>query len=207
MHAEPAHGEDDAKEEQQRVPFNPLDLLERVQHHVVVPKPRALALQEVGPDLQVAQAQHHAQRGRQMQEVPEGNGRGDGKREEDNHAFGTWLGANGFRCGLQALSWECQMHEGRHQPVDQRRHEQREEFKNVSLSFCQTIRVVMSPKGENAPPAFAATTMLMKPMATNFGESLPIARTTAPMTKAVVRLSRTPDRKNANVPVSQNRLR
>ena len=79
--------------------------------------------------------------------------------------------------------------------------------KNVTLSFCQTIRVVMSPKGENAPPAFAATTMLMKAMAMNFGDSLPIARTTAPMTKAVVKLSRMPERKNANVPVSQNRLR
>jgi len=79
--------------------------------------------------------------------------------------------------------------------------------RNVTLSFCQTIRVVMSPKGENAPPAFAATTMLMKPMATNFGESLPIARTTAPITRDVVRLSSTPERKNARVPVIQNRLR
>ena len=39
--------------------------------------------------------------------------------------------------------------------------------KNESLPLCHTIRVVMSPKGEKAPPALAATTMLMQASATN----------------------------------------
>ncbi len=35
------------------------------------------------------------------------------------------------------------------------------------MPFCQTISVVMSPKGLKAPPALAATTMLMQASATN----------------------------------------
>ena len=34
--------------------------------------------------------------------------------------------------------------------------------RNGITPFCQTIKVVMSPKGEKAPPAFAATTMLIQ---------------------------------------------
>ncbi len=56
----------------------------------------------------------------------------------------------------------------------------------------------MSPKGENAPPALAATTMLMQEMTMNLGDFAPMASTTAPMISAVVRLSRTLERKNAN---------
>ena len=39
--------------------------------------------------------------------------------------------------------------------------------------FCHTIKVVMSPNGLNAPPAFAATTMLMQASATKRGASRP----------------------------------
>jgi hypothetical protein len=76
--------------------------------------------------------------------------------------------------------------------------------KKVTLPFCHTISVVMSPKGVKAPPAFAATTTLMQARATNAGDFAPTARTTEPMTSAVVRLSSTPDRKKDSRPVSQN---
>ena len=36
---------------------------------------------------------------------------------------------------------------------------------NATIPFCHTISVVMSPNGLNAPPALAATTMLMHEMA------------------------------------------
>ena len=62
---------------------------------------------------------------------------------------------------------------------------------NGTSPFCQTISVVMSPNGLNAPPAFAATTMLMQATETNFGFFSPIAITTAPITSAVVKLSAT----------------
>ena len=42
---------------------------------------------------------------------------------------------------------------------------------NGTRPFCQTISVVMSPNGLKAPPALAATTMLMQATATNFGLS------------------------------------
>ena len=70
---------------------------------------------------------------------------------------------------------------------------------------CQTIRVVMSPKGLKAPPALAPTTMLMQARATNFGLSPPTAMTTAPITSAVVRLSATGEMAKARSPVIQNR--
>ena len=34
--------------------------------------------------------------------------------------------------------------------------------KNGITPFCQTIRVVISPNGENAPPALAATTIFIQ---------------------------------------------
>ncbi len=79
--------------------------------------------------------------------------------------------------------------------------------KNDSLPDCQTISVVMSPKGVNAPPAFAATTMLMQPSATKRALSRPIASSTAPMTSDVVRLSSRPDIRKDRMPVIQNSLR
>ena len=78
---------------------------------------------------------------------------------------------------------------------------------NGTLPACQTISVVMSPNGLNAPPAFAATTMLMQARATNFGSSRPTASTTAHITSAVVRLSISGDRQNASAPVVQNSAR
>ena len=35
--------------------------------------------------------------------------------------------------------------------------------KKSTIPACQTIKVVMSPNGLKAPPAFAATTMLIHP--------------------------------------------
>ena len=86
----------------------------------------------------------------------------------------------------------------------------RNKAKNVQNStrpFCQTISVVMSPKGLKAPPALAATTILIAPKLINWGLSLPTARSTAHNTNAVVKLSKTGDKKNAQNPVSQNKAR
>ena len=71
-------------------------------------------------------------------------------------------------------------------------------------TFCQTIKVVMSPNGLKAPPAFAAITIFMQPIATKAVFFLATAITTAAMTRAVVRLSATGEMKNANNPVIQN---
>ena len=49
--------------------------------------------------------------------------------------------------------------------------------------------------------------MLMQATVINLGLSAPTARTTAPMIRAVVRLSAKGEMKNANSPVSQNTLR
>ena len=74
---------------------------------------------------------------------------------------------------------------------------------NSTLPFCHTINVVMSPKGENAPPALAATTILMQASATNLRFEAAMAMTTAPMRRAVVRLSAIGERKKASSPVLQ----
>ena len=73
--------------------------------------------------------------------------------------------------------------------------------------FCHTISVVMSPKGENAPPALAATTMLISDTSTKRGLPTPTLSTTVPISSAVVRLSAIGEMQNANAPVIQNRLR
>src|SRR6185503_11222273 len=75
---------------------------------------------------------------------------------------------------------------------------------NSTTPYCQTISVVMSPKGLNVPPALAATTTLMQAAAMNRPLLAPIAMTTAPITSAVVKLSATGEMKNASMPVSQN---
>jgi len=67
---------------------------------------------------------------------------------------------------------------------------------NGTTPFCQTNKVVMSPKGLNEPPAFEATTTLMQDKVTKRGQSLPIARITEPMSKAVVRLLQPAEMKN-----------
>jgi Na+/H+ antiporter NhaD/arsenite permease-like protein len=67
--------------------------------------------------------------------------------------------------------------------------------------------VVMSPNGLKAPPALAATTILMQAMPTNLGLSAPTASTTAHISSAVVRLSATGEMKKARKPVIQNSFR
>ena len=69
--------------------------------------------------------------------------------------------------------------------------------------FCQTIKVVMSPKGENAPPALAAMTILMHANVTNLVFLPPTAMATADINKAVVRLSAIGEMKNDKIPVTQ----
>ena len=61
----------------------------------------------------------------------------------------------------------------------------------------------MSPKGLKAPPAFAATTILIHAIPTNFGLDEPTASTTAQRTRAVVKLSANGDKKKARIPVIQ----
>ena len=65
----------------------------------------------------------------------------------------------------------------------------------------------MSPNGLKAPPALAATTMLMQDRATNLGWPVPTAVTTAAMTRAVVRLSATGEITKARRPVIQKTVR
>ena len=78
---------------------------------------------------------------------------------------------------------------------------------NSIIPFCQTIKVVISPKGLNAPPALAATTILMQEREMKRGLSEPTAITTAHIIKAVVRLSAIGEIKKANIPVIQNNMR
>ncbi len=76
-----------------------------------------------------------------------------------------------------------------------------------TIPFCHTIRVVMSPKGLKAPPALAATTILIQAKLINLGLSLPMAMTTAHMRRAVVRLSATGEIQKARRPVIQKIFR
>ncbi|SFV87582.1 hypothetical protein MNB_SUP05-SYMBIONT-5-1196 [hydrothermal vent metagenome] len=76
--------------------------------------------------------------------------------------------------------------------------------KNSTVPFCHTISVVISPNGLNAPPAFAATTILTKAIEIKRTLLPPTAITTAPIIRAVVKLSAIGEIKNAKKPVSQN---
>ncbi|MNJ64413.1 hypothetical protein D3C77_603610 [compost metagenome] len=78
---------------------------------------------------------------------------------------------------------------------------------NGTLPACHTIRVVMSPKGLKAPPALAATTMLMQARLMKRRSPLATLSTTVHIRSAVVRLSTTGEMKKARNPVSQNRVR
>ena len=68
-------------------------------------------------------------------------------------------------------------------------------------SFCQTIKVIMSPKGEKAPPAFAATTMLIHAKQIKGLFPFATAMTTAHINNAVVRLSAIGEIKKDKIPV------
>jgi len=61
----------------------------------------------------------------------------------------------------------------------------------------------MSPNGDHAPPAFAATTMFIAPGTRNARFFLSIVKRTVERISAVVRLSATGEMKNAKSPVSQ----
>ena len=67
--------------------------------------------------------------------------------------------------------------------------------------FCHTIKVVISPKGENAPPALAATTILIQAKQMNFLLPFATAITTAHINSAVVKLSAIGDIKKESTPV------
>ena len=79
--------------------------------------------------------------------------------------------------------------------------------KKLTLPFCQTIKVVMSPKGENAPPALAATTIFMQATTMNVLLLPPTAMATAPISRAVVRLSATGEITKDSRPVNQKTVR
>ena len=78
---------------------------------------------------------------------------------------------------------------------------------NGTTPFCHTMSVVMSPNGLKAPPALAATTMLIQAAAMKRLCPGPAAMATAPMTSAVVRLSAMGERKKAKRPVHQKMAR
>ena len=63
------------------------------------------------------------------------------------------------------------------------------------------MRVVISPKGLKAPPAFAATTIFIHASATNFVCPTPTAITTAHISNAVVKLSAIGEIKKERTPV------
>ena len=73
---------------------------------------------------------------------------------------------------------------------------------NKSILFCHIIRVVISPKGLNAPPALAATTVLIQHIFINLLSLLKDV-ITEHIIKAVVKLSAIGDKKNDNIPVNQ----
>ena len=74
---------------------------------------------------------------------------------------------------------------------------------NSTMPFCQTISVVISPNGLNAPPALAATTMLIQANAINFVFLPPTFMTIAHINNAVVKLSAIGEMKKARIPVNQ----
>ncbi len=65
----------------------------------------------------------------------------------------------------------------------------------------------MSPKGLKAPPAFEAITTFTQARQTKRRFSRPVAITTAPINRAVERLSRNGERKKLLNPVSQKSCR
>jgi len=73
----------------------------------------------------------------------------------------------------------------------------------VPLPSTHTIKVVISPNGDHAPPAFAATTMLTAAGTTNALFSLSIVINTVERISAVVKLSAIGEIKNAKTPVIQ----
>ena len=78
---------------------------------------------------------------------------------------------------------------------------------NGTMPFCQTNRVVISPKGLKEPPALVATTMLTQAIETNLGFFLPMTITTEPIRRAVDKLEITADSRKDRIPVIQNNLR
>ena len=62
----------------------------------------------------------------------------------------------------------------------------------------------MSPKGLKAPPAFAATTILIQPSDKNLPFPLPQASRIEHITKAAVKLSAIGDKKKVIMPVNIN---
>ena len=154
--AQTAHAHDDAVEEHQRVPLGTaqvvVNIVEaaafRARCHDGWRRCPAVAihvgfnlrasasdheLQVVAKQLEQAQAGHHADHRRQVQVVVRHDRHGDGDQEQRHHHPGAMLQI-GFilhRLRLTFTDGETQ-HAGGHQPVDQRRQEQREEFLEIA---------------------------------------------------------------------------
>ena len=77
------------------------------------------------------------------------------------------------------------------------------EKKGFQVDQAESVKKGIS-QARNAPPAFAATTILTKAIEIKRTLPLPTAITTAPIMSAVVKLSAIGDIKNAIKPVSQN---
>ena len=108
--------------------------------------------------------------------------------------------------GAPSLTYGCIKHAGTTQ-LTMLGIRRRGKSASDSVPRCHTMSVVKSPKGLNAPPEFAATTMFTQHIATYSGSPLPTAETTAPIRTAVVRLSAIGDSQKATVPVTQKQLR
>ena len=73
-----------------------------------------------------------------------------------------------------------------------------------TIPAVHTISVVISPKGLQAPPALAATTILTNAGTINFLLPSLTASATVDISRALVKLSATGERKKVMIPVAQN---
>ncbi|MBI5063957.1 MAG: hypothetical protein HZB87_10970, partial [Desulfatitalea sp.] len=90
----------------------------------------------ISEETQIAQSQHHAGRGGQMQKVVKADGRGDGEQKENDDRIGPVLHVHVvfdfFGRGL--VDGQAHTHR-RHQPVDHCGDEQGEEFEKRDLAL------------------------------------------------------------------------
>ena len=120
-----------------------------------------------------------------------------------SHLKWSWAILLGFAAGVISFGMEREMMAaGISQLISEGRKSAKKSL-NGTMPLCQIMSVVMSPKGENAPPALAATTILTSAPTVAFLLCPTVAMATVPMTSAVVRLSARGERKNAIAPTVQ----
>ena len=111
----------------------------------------------------------------------------------------------GSKCGLPLGTTRTSKNAVTSQPINEAGKSAKKSIKGA-LPAAHAIRVVISPNGLHAPPAFAATTMFIAPATRKFVLVLSIVKRTVERIRAVVRLSATGLMKNAKAPVSQKSL-